>query len=153
MKLLENVPLFKQLEIINRLAFFKEFTLAERQVLLESFGHLYLVQQERHAFKRFEKDNRLYIVLSGEFLIFKQDAAHDLGKVGPGEFLGEGAFITNRERSTSAQALKDSIILAITPDALTRLPNVIREKIKDKLIEGMSHRIAKLNAFIEGQGT
>ncbi|MEJ6476132.1 cyclic nucleotide-binding domain-containing protein [Pseudoalteromonas piscicida] len=151
MKLLENIPLFKQLEIINRLAFFREFTLTERQALLESFSHLYLVQQGRHAFKRFEKDNRLYIVLSGEFLIFKQDSAHDLGKVGPGEFLGEGAFISHRERSTSAQALKDSIILAITPDALTRLPNVIREKIKDKLIEGMSLRIAKLNAFIEAQ--
>ncbi|WP_440054471.1 cyclic nucleotide-binding domain-containing protein [Pseudoalteromonas sp. T1lg65] len=149
MKLLEQVPLFKQLEIINRLAFFKEFTLSERQVLLESFSRLYLVQKDKHAFKRLDEDNRLYIVLSGEFLIFKQDAEHDLGRVGPGEFLGEGAFITNRERSTSALALKDSIILAITPDALTRLPNVIREKIKDKLIEGMSVRIAKLNEFVE----
>ncbi|MEI5640209.1 MULTISPECIES: cyclic nucleotide-binding domain-containing protein [unclassified Pseudoalteromonas] len=149
MKLLESVPLFKQLEIINRLSFFHDFTLSERQVLLESFSHLYLVQKDRHAFKRFEKDNRLYIVLSGEFLIFKQDNDHDLGRVGPGEFLGEGAFISNRERSTSARAVKDSIILAITPDALTRLPNVIREKIKDKLIEGMSLRIAKLNEFVE----
>lgn len=41
MKLIENIPLFKQMEIINRLDFFKEFTLNERQILLESFGLLY----------------------------------------------------------------------------------------------------------------
>ena len=61
MKLLEHVPLIKQLEIINRLHFFSDFTLAERQVLLESFSHLYLVQKDKHAFKRFDKDNRLFI--------------------------------------------------------------------------------------------
>ncbi|MCO7189916.1 MULTISPECIES: cyclic nucleotide-binding domain-containing protein [unclassified Pseudoalteromonas] len=149
MKLLEHIPLIKQLEILNRLTFFKEFTLSERQVLLESFSHLYLVSKDRHAFRRFDKDNRLYIVLSGELSIYTQDQHHAIGKVGPGEFLGEGAFITHRERSTSAQATKDTILLAITPDALTRLPNVIREKIKDKIIDGMSARISQLNHYIE----
>ena len=149
MKLLEHVPLIKQLEIINRLPFFNEFTLAERQVLLESFSHLYLVQQGKHAFKRFDKDNRLFIILSGELAIFKKAELGEFGRVGPGEFIGEGAFICKREHSTSAKALNDSILLTITPEALTRLPSVIREKIKDKIIEGMGQRIAKLNNFIE----
>ena len=126
MKRLTNVSLLKQFEIINRLEFFNEFTLAERQVLLESFSHLYLVHQSHHAFKRFELDNRLFIVLSGEFSIFKKSQLLELGRVGPGEFIDEGAFIYNQEHSTSAKALKDSILLAITPEAMTRLPNVIR---------------------------
>ncbi|MBE0366469.1 cyclic nucleotide-binding domain-containing protein [Pseudoalteromonas aurantia] len=149
MKLLENVPLLKQLEIINRLNFFNEFTLSERQVLLESFSRLYLVHEKHHAFKRFELDNRLFIVLSGEFIIFKKSQLLELGRVGPGEFIGEGAFICHKEHSTSAKALKDSILLAITPEAMTRLPNVIREKVKDKIIEGMSARISTLSNFIE----
>ncbi|MBD1582387.1 cyclic nucleotide-binding domain-containing protein [Pseudoalteromonas sp. S16_S37] len=149
MKLLENVPLIKQLEIINRLNFFADFSLAERQVLLESFSRLYLVNSGRHAFKRFELDNRLFIVLSGEFVIFKSNELQELGRILPGEFIGEGAFICHREHSTSAKAIKDSILLAITPDAMTRLPNVIREKVKDKIIEGMSLRINKLSSFIE----
>ncbi|NOU51100.1 cyclic nucleotide-binding domain-containing protein [Pseudoalteromonas sp. JBTF-M23] len=149
MKLLENVPLIKQLEIINRLNFFADFSLAERQVLLESFSHLYLVNNGRHAFKRFELDNRLFIVLSGELVIFKGSELQELGRILPGEFIGEGAFICHREHSTSAKAIKDSILLAITPDAMTRLPNVIREKVKDKIIEGMSLRINKLSSFIE----
>ena len=41
MKLIENIPLFKQMEIINRLGFFKEFSLNERQILLESFWFFY----------------------------------------------------------------------------------------------------------------
>ncbi|TMO67439.1 cyclic nucleotide-binding domain-containing protein [Pseudoalteromonas aurantia] len=149
MKRLTNVSLLKQFEIINRLEFFNEFTLAERQVLLESFSHLYLVHQSHHAFKRFELDNRLFIVLSGEFSIFKKSQLLELGRVGPGEFIGEGAFICNQEHSTSAKALKDSILLAITPEAMTRLPNVIREKMKDKIIAGMSTRISSLSNYIE----
>ncbi|CCQ10225.1 hypothetical protein PALB_10900 [Pseudoalteromonas luteoviolacea B = ATCC 29581] len=149
MRLLEHIPLFKQLEIVNRLAFFKEFTLAERQVLLESFGCLYLINKDRHAFKRYEKDDRLYIVLSGELTIYSKESHRHLGQILPGEFVGEGAFISHRERSTSAKALVDTIVLAITSEALTRLPNVIREKIKDQLIIGMSARIAKLNTHLE----
>ena len=149
MKLLEHVPLIKRQEIINRLPFFSDFTLAERQVLLESFSHLYLVQKDKHAFKRFDQDNRLFIILSGELAIFKKEELSQLGKVGPGEFIGEGAFICKREHSTNAKVLSDSILLTITPEALTRLPSVIREKIKDKIIEGMGQRIAKLNNYIE----
>ena len=59
MKLIEHIPLIKQMEIINRLSFFREFSLSERQVLLESFSHLYLVQQGRSVFKQFDNDKRL----------------------------------------------------------------------------------------------
>ena len=62
MKLIENIPLFKQMEIINRLEFFKEFTLNERQILLESFGLLYLVSKNQFLFKEFDNDKRLFIV-------------------------------------------------------------------------------------------
>ena len=140
------------MEIINRLNFFKEFTLDERQILLESFSHLYLVQQNRFVFKQFDNDKQLYIVLSGKIVIFRHSHLLDLGTIEPGEFIGEGAFINNRERSINARAKENAIVLAITADALTRLPNVIREKIKDRIIEGMSLRIAKLSEHIETHG-
>ena len=140
------------MEIVNRLHFFKDFTLAERQVLLESFGLLYLVNQHQFLFKQHDNDKRLSIVLSGALLVFKHNHLLELGTIEPGEFIGEGAFINNRERSTSARAKTDTIVLAITPEALTRLPNVIREKIKDRIIEGMSLRIAKLSEHIETHG-
>ena len=140
------------MEIVNRLHFFKDFTLAERQVLLESFGLLYLVSQHQFLFKQYDNDKRLYIVLSGALLVFKHNHLLELGTIEPGEFIGEGAFINNRERSKSARAKTDTIVLGITPEALTRLPNVIREKIKDRIIEGMSLRIAKLSEHIETHG-
>ncbi|KTF13971.1 Crp/Fnr family transcriptional regulator [Pseudoalteromonas sp. H105] len=152
MKLIEHIPLIKQMEIINRLSFFREFTLDERQILLESFSHLYLVQHNRFVFKQYDNDKQLYIVLSGAIVVFRHSHLLDLGTIEPGEFIGEGAFINNRERSTSARATCDTIVLAITPQALTRLPNVIREKIKDRIIEGMSERIAKLSEHIENHG-
>lgn len=152
MKLIEHIPLIKQMEIINRLSFFKEFSLNERQVLLESFSHLYLIQQNRFVFKQYDNDKQLYIVLTGAIVVFKHTHLVDLGTIEPGQFIGEGAFINNRERSISARAKSDTIVLAVTPEALTRLPNVIREKIKDRIIEGMSERIAKLSHYIESKG-
>ena len=152
MKLIENIPLFKQMEIINRLEFFKEFTLNERQILLESFGLLYLVSKNQFLFKEFDNDKRLFIVLSGSLMVFKHSHLLELGSIEPGEFIGEGAFINNRERSINARAKENAIVLGITADALPRLPNVIREKIKDRIIEGMSLRIAKLSEHIETHG-
>ena len=152
MKLIEHIPLIKQMEILNRLSFFREFTLNERQILLESFSHLYLVSQGRFVFKQFDNDKQLYIVLSGAIVVFNHSHLMELGTIEPGEFIGEGAFINNRERSTSARAKSDTIVLAITSEALTRLPNVIREKIKDRIIEGMSERIAKLSHYLESRG-
>jgi CRP/FNR family cyclic AMP-dependent transcriptional regulator len=85
-------------------------------------------------------------------MVFKHSHLLELGSIEPGEFIGEGAFINNRERSINARAKENAIVLAITADALTRLPNVIREKIKDRIIEGMSLRIAKLSEHIETHG-
>ncbi len=149
MRLIGHIPVIKQLEIINRLSFFRDFTLAERQIVLESFSHLYLISKGRFAFKEHEQDNQLYILLSGELSIFHQNNGKEIGRVSAGEFVGEGAFVSLRERSVNARALSDTIVLAITPDALTRLPANIREKIKDRIIEGMSNRIHALNQLLE----
>lgn len=58
MKLIEHIPLIKQMEITNRLGFFNSLNLAERQVLLESFSKLYLVQHKRFVFKQFDNDKK-----------------------------------------------------------------------------------------------
>ena len=73
----------------------------------------------------------------------------ELATVLPGEFVGEGGFINQSSRSINARALEDAILLAITPQSLTRLPAVIREKMKDKIILGMSERIEQLSRLLE----
>ena len=146
MRLLENIAMFKRMEILNRVPFFRDFELAERQMLLESFSSLYSIRLGHYVFKQFEQSQQLYILLSGELVVFRQHDMTHLGHIYPGEFVGEGAFISHRERSINARAAADSILLAIDPSALTKLPVVVREKIKDQLIIGMSERIAKLSA-------
>jgi len=151
MKLIEHIPLIKQMEITNRLGFFNSLNLAERQILLESFSKLYLVQQKRFVFKQFDNDKNLYIILSGSLTMYRQNDMVELATVLPGEFVGEGGFINQSSRSVNARALEDSILLAITPQSLTRLPAVIREKMKDKIILGMSERIEQLSRLLENK--
>ncbi|WP_462156636.1 cyclic nucleotide-binding domain-containing protein [Pseudoalteromonas sp. GB56] len=149
MRLLENIALFKRMEILNRVPFFQHFELAERQMLLESFSSLYAIKQGHYVFKQYEQSHHLYIILSGELTVFRQHDKKHLGHIHPGEFVGEGAFISHRERSINARAAADTILLAIAPNALVKLPVVVREKIKDQLIIGMSERIAKLSSETE----
>lgn len=59
-------------------------------------------------FKQLDNDKQLYIVLSGAIVVFKHSHLMELGTIEPGELIGEGAFINNRERSTSTRAKTDT---------------------------------------------
>lgn len=149
MKTIDSIALLKRMEIINRVSFFRQFELSERQLLMESFSHWYSVKKGDFVFNRFEKDNALYIVLSGKLAIFRQSDERHLGYIEPGEFVGEGAFLSHRERSTNAQAIEETIVLALDSQLLTQLPSSIREKVKDQIILGMSSRISQLSSVLE----
>lgn len=151
MKLIENIPLIKRMEIINRLAFFKVFSLDERQVLLESFSQLFLVKQHRFVFQQHDHDANLYLVLSGQLTMYRQNDQVELSLVLPGEFIGEGSFIAGRNRSINAKASEDTILLSLSPIVLTRLPAAMKDKLKDQIILGMSQRIEALSKLLEAK--
>lgn len=151
MKLIENTPLIKRMAIINRLPFFKSFSLDERQVLLESFSSLLLVKKDRFVFQQFDNDKSLYLVLSGVLMMFRHNDKVELGLVEPGEFIGEGSFVSQRQRSINARACEDTILLAISSSVLSRLPSAMKDKLKDQIIIGMSHRIEQLSKLLEAK--
>ena len=149
MALITQIPLIKKMELVNRLPFFKTLTLAERQMVVESFSELHLFKQGKMVFRQNEHDNHLYIVLSGELVLFKQQHKPSLVHIEPGDFVGEGSFVETHTRSINAQALSETIVLAISHTAMQKLPYAIRDKIKDRIILGMSQRIEKLGAVID----
>lgn len=149
MALITQIPLIKKMELVNRLPFFKTLTLAERQMVVESFSELHLFKKDKMVFRQNEHDNHLYIVLSGELVLFKQQHKPSLVSIQPGDFVGEGSFVETHTRSINAKANTETIVLAISHTAMQKLPYAIRDKIKDRIILGMSQRIEKLGVVIE----
>lgn len=143
MRIIHSVSKLKLLEIMNRLAFFKEFTNDERRLLLEDKLHVYSCKKGRAITLEGENDTAFYLLLSGNARI--ELAEQELGRVQAGEFLGEGAFVTRRPRSASAIATEDSILLRLDHQALRSLGASLREKVKDAIITGMAKRIVHLN--------
>lgn len=137
------------MELVNRLSFFKTLTLAERQMVVESFSELHLFKKGKMVFRQNEHDNHLYIVLSGELVLFKQQYKPSLVHIEPGDFVGEGSFVETHTRNINAKANDETILLAISHTAMQKLPYAIRDKIKDRIILGMSERIEKLGAVID----
>ncbi|MGX5914988.1 Crp/Fnr family transcriptional regulator [Aliidiomarina sp. Khilg15.8] len=147
MRIIHSVSKLKLLEIMNRLAFFKEFTNDERRLLLEDKLHLYSCRKGRTITFEGENDSAFYLLLNGTASI--ELAEKVLGSVHAGEFIGEGSFVTRRPRSASAIAAEDCILLRLDHKALRSLGASLREKVKDAIITGMAQRIVHLNERLE----
>ncbi|WP_281561242.1 cyclic nucleotide-binding domain-containing protein [Thalassomonas sp. RHCl1] len=142
---LDKIPLLRLMEIANRLDFFEQFSLDERKSLLDEKARCYICKKGQHLQREGEYDNNFFLILSGEVSIKRAKDKTPLGRVKPGEFIGEGSFIANKPRSTSALAESDVILLCLDREKLSQLSAKIREKVKDAIISGMAKRIVKLN--------
>lgn len=151
MRQVDRISKLRLLEIINRLDFFKQFSLEERQVLLEDRLEVYFCKKNFRVFREGEIDATFYLILSGKINIVQTQRKRILGTLSAGDFLGEGAFITQGRRSASAVALEDALLLRLDITALRSLNAAIREKLKDAIIAGMAQRIVELNERVQAQ--
>jgi|SRR5690554_2361171 len=149
MKPVDRISKLKLLEIINRLEFFKQFSLEERRILLEDRLEVYFCKKNFRVFREGEIDATFYLVLSGKINIVQTKKNRTLGTVVAGAFLGEGVFITQAPRSASAVAIEDALLLRLDITALRSLTPAIREKLKDAIIAGMAQRIVELNERVQ----
>lgn len=145
---LKNIPHLRLLEIVARVNFFKNLSVGERELLLNSSA-CYKCYKDKFVQTEDDLNRNFYIVLSGKVAIIKQNTEKIVGYVLVGEFIGESSFINKQRKSASAKAVEDSIILCIDQDALRGLPGKLKDKCKDAIIEGMASRIVSLTNQIQ----
>lgn len=135
----------KLLEILNRIPFFKKFSPSERSSFLASAIQFLKCPAGRHIIRKGEHETNFYIILAGEASVVVNKDLPPVGRLKPGYFIGEGAFINNNPRSASVIADTAMVLIRLNQDSLLRFPSSIREKIKDQIIEGMANRISDMN--------
>jgi len=145
---LSKIPQIKLLEIIARVDFFKNLTLSQREILLQR-SRVYKCVKDHFIQTELDENSNLYILLSGNVDIVKRGSETVLGHVNAGEFIGEGSFIKKRPKSAAAKATTDCIVLCLDQDSLSGLPNALKDKVKDSIIEGMAKRISSLTEQIQ----
>ncbi|MBI3181306.1 MAG: Crp/Fnr family transcriptional regulator [Myxococcales bacterium] len=101
-------------------------------------------------FREGEPGKEMFVLQSGKVAICKQvrDVEKVLATLGPGEFFGEMALISNKPRNATAQVSEDARLLVIDPKTFE---GMIRgnSEIAVRMIKKLAERLSEADAQIE----
>ena len=97
-----------------------------------------------------EPGKEMWVIQSGKVAITKKvrDVEKELALLGPGEFLGEMAIISNKPRNASATVREDARLLVIDPKTFEAMIRGNSE-IAVRMIKMLSGRLSDADAQIE----
>lgn len=133
------------LPIIDRLGIFESFTVDEKRQMVANDAHFKVYQAGELLIQQGSRDQSLFIILTGTVNIMQRAGGTTLAVLGPGDILGEMAFLTNVPRTADVIANDAVIALKLDRILFDRLPTQIREKFKDRIIEKLVNRLDRAN--------
>ncbi len=137
----EKYPPEKIVAKLDKLPFFQKFSTYEKKRVAGHHSSFEAYRASAKLIKEGDTDTSFFILISGSVSVVKQGAV--IIGLGPGEFFGEMAFLTNAARNTTVVAQDDVLALRVDQELLTRLSADIREKIKDQIIAKLVERLNK----------
>jgi CRP/FNR family transcriptional regulator, cyclic AMP receptor protein len=139
------------MEILARIPLFKDLQPADRELVLQMPKAFEVCSQGQPLIKEGGYEPFFYIILSGQAQVFHRH--HQIGQLLPSQFVGEVGFICNEPRSATVIAETDMVLMRIDSESFQRLPDRVRSAIKDKIIFGLTQRVAQLSErLIELEG-
>ncbi|WLD57104.1 cyclic nucleotide-binding domain-containing protein [Salinispirillum sp. LH 10-3-1] len=148
MQLVEHLTQKQVLTIMSRVKFFKRFSTADCLLMLDKSTQLIACREgEWVLMQDDEKDRALYVLLTGELEVWKDDIR--VGDIKPGHCFGEVSFLTKNARTSSIKCLTNAVVFRLQRKALTEFPIHIREKIKDNIIMLLLDRVKQGSQFRE----
>jgi NTE family protein len=87
----------------------------------------------------------LYIVVSGRFVVTRDGSQHPVAEIGPGQPIGEIAFLSGCKRTATVTALRDSLVQRLSREDFDAI--VARDpKIWQSLTTTLARRLAETTA-------
>lgn len=145
MKRINTLGRGKILIILNKVPFFKDFTPAEREKIIDKEATFYVANEDEYIIEQNTLDTAFYILLNGTARVTLEGVDKSLATMGPGDFFGEIAFIQNTPRTSNVIANDLCILLKVDRRLLGALNAEIREKFKDQIISKLAGMIAAKN--------
>jgi CRP/FNR family transcriptional regulator, cyclic AMP receptor protein len=122
--------------------------MSAEETLFQRFGRE--LPQGTVLFREGEPGMEMFVVQSGRVAISKKvrDVEKVLATLGPGEFFGEMAIISNKPRNATATVAEDARVLVIDPKTFEAMVRGNAE-IAVRLIRKLAERLSEANAQIE----
>lgn len=138
------------MEILSRIPLFKDLQPGERQAVVDMKAAFTPIKSHSVFIKEGSQEPWFYIILAGHAEVTHKGRV--LGKLNPGQFIGEVGFICREPRSATVSSIDEMVVMKIDYEAFRRLPVRIRDAIKDKIIRGLVERISGHNEkFIKAE--
>lgn len=142
-----GISTHKLIEIANRVPLFDALTTHEKQQVVSIPNIVKVINAEQRFITQGEYDDSFYIVLSGKASVYQNGQA--IAHIEGGQFVGEVGFICSQTRTADVVADTDLITFCFDQHIFLLLPVLLREKIKDRLINGLVKRIEQMNSHIK----
>lgn len=125
--------------------------MSAEEALFQRFGKEF--KRGTALFREGEPGKEMYVLQSGRVAISKKvrDVEKVLAVLGPGEFFGEMAIISNKPRNASATVEEDARLLVIDPktfEAMIRGNSEIAVRMIKKLAERLSDADAQIESLL-----
>lgn len=145
MKRTQSMPTSKLLALMTRIPFFEDMTVDERAVIAEQ-AQIIVAEAGEVVIERGATDRCCYILLSGRAEVRVDRDGAKVAVVSPGQMVGEIGFILNSERTSWVLAEHVSVFLRVDRMLYDKVPQAVREKIKDQVILKLAKTIELQNA-------
>jgi CRP/FNR family transcriptional regulator, cyclic AMP receptor protein len=147
-------------EFIERLPFFKEFSDAEREKMLQTSGIFEKFKAGNSIISEGETTAAVFVVLKGKVTIQKKVKADvtenhispqkqvdfTIKELEPGSIFGEISLISQRPRNTSAIASSNQVVvMKITEQIIEKFNFSIQRKLQNQLIIILVERLEDMN--------
>jgi CRP/FNR family transcriptional regulator, cyclic AMP receptor protein len=147
-------------ELIERMPFFKEFSAAEREKVVQTSGIFEKFKAGNVIISEGEKTAAVFVILKGEVVIQKKvkidvkenhkssqkQVDFSIKKLNEGSIFGEISLISQRPRNTSAMATSNQVlVMKITEKIFEKFNFSIQRKIQHQLIQILVERLEDLN--------
>lgn len=136
------------LEILNRLDFFRKFTVPEKEKLVAFHQHFCIFDKGEVIMREGKVESTFFILIAGKVKVTREDGTILLATLKPEDFFGEISFLTQSARTATVTAEEESIAILVDENLLVTLSSDIREKIKDKIIEKLAERLDRMNKLV-----
>ena len=141
-----DITKLKLMEIANRVPLFKALSSHEKGQVIAINNIVKVIKQGTVFINYGDHNDNFYILLSGSASVYQHD--RKIAQVKGGQFVGEVGFICGDPRTATVIADTDLVTFCIDRSRFMYLPATLREKIKDRLINGLVDRVEFMNDHI-----
>lgn len=148
MQIINQVDLKRMLNIIERIPFFSNFSMQEKNRMVCLNSHFIIFQKGEYLIREGDQDSAFFILLTGTVSVVKGTSSYTIARLSSGDFFGEISFLTKTPRTATIIADDTVLVVKVNKEMLDSLGPSIRDKIKDSIIMRLAERIQRLNNIL-----